>query len=100
MNRRNWVAIPAVLAAAAVIATVVQTGDAGSPAGLLLVPLIAVTVPFLSLPLAAAFTIAVSSSLGIAYWDNSGSGGLTRVAVETPLIVTVAIVARHVMARL
>ncbi|MCH8817177.1 MAG: hypothetical protein IIC92_05545 [Chloroflexi bacterium] len=100
MTHRNWVTIPATVSAALTIAIVVLSGNAGNPAGLLLVPLVAVATPFLTLPLAVMFTAAAAASLGGAYWVNGGVDGVARIAVEAPLIVAVAIIARYTASRL
>ena len=100
MTRRNWIIVPAMLSAASAVGIVALSGSVANPAGLLLLPVVAAAAPFLALPLAVAFTISAAVSLGGAYWINGGADGVARIAVEAPLIVVVAVVARYVASRL
>jgi signal transduction histidine kinase len=100
MTRRNWVLIPAAFSAALAIAIVTLSGDTGTPAGLLLLPIVAIAAAVAGLPLVVVFTVAAAGGLGASYWIDSGSDSAIRIAIESSLIVLTAIASRYASSRL
>ncbi|MBT3941800.1 MAG: hypothetical protein HOC77_06695 [Chloroflexi bacterium] len=99
MTRRNWVILPGVLGAALSIGIVALSGDSTTPAGLLLLPIVALTTSFLAVPLALAFAIAAGTALGITYWTEFGIDGVPRTVIESSLVLSAAFVSIYVTSR-
>ncbi len=89
-GRRVWHAAAAGAAVAAIAASVVATGGASSPLGLLLIPVLAVCGAFLSLPALATVTVAALAGLSGAYRFGEDGWPVARMAVELPLLAAVA----------
>ena len=100
MTRRNWIALPATLAVALALGIVTLSGESSTPAGLILVPIVALTASLLARPLAIAFTLIAATALGATYWADAGSGSGARIAIEASLIIVSAIAARYAVSRL
>lgn len=100
MIRRNWVLIPAALSALLTIAIVTLSDGTGTPAGLLLLPIVASAASVAVLPLVVVFTVAAAGMLGASYWVDSGSDSAVRIAIESSLIASTAIASRYASSRL
>lgn len=100
MTRQDVLGIMVAIAAAPAVAVVALSGDAETPAGLLLIPIVVVAVAFMSLWRAIAFSTAIAASLGLAYWANFGSTYIPRIAAEGSLIVLAAMASHYAVSRI
>lgn len=100
MTRQDMLGIMVALASAPAIAVVALSGDAETPAGLLLIPIVMVAVAFMSLWRAIIFSTAMAASLGLAYWASFGSDYIPRIGAEGSLIVLAALASHYAVSRI